>query len=379
MTETDPLRRPQRIYILTGEPSGEAHAARVVDALRAEWPDAEVRGMGGDAMEKAGVELVEHVSNTAIMGFAEVLSRLGFIRKLFARVQADILAFRPDRILIVDYPGFNLRMAKWARGQEIPVDMYIGPQVWAWKRKRVHAMARDLDRLSVILPFEPASYAGLDLDVHYVGHPLLDRKAVPAPTPSESASWKMAHGLSPDAQVLALLPGSRPQEIQRMLPVFLQAAESKPELVPVIAGAPGRTLRDYPTDVPVLFGQTSALYRHAKAGLVTSGTATLEAALAGMPQVVAYRTSTLTYALARAFSRVRFISLVNLILDREAVPELIQGRCTAGILARTLEDILSPEGTEEHRAHQDRLRAALGSAGASEKVARSLMRPLTRT
>lgn len=379
MTETDPQRRPQRIYILTGEPSGEAHAARVVDALRAEWPDVEVRGMGGDAMEKAGVELVEHVSNTAIMGFAEVLSRLGFIRKLFARVQADILAFRPDRILIVDYPGFNLRMAKWAHGQEIPVDMYIGPQVWAWKRKRVHAMARNLDRLSVILPFEPASYAGLNLDVDYVGHPLLDRKAVPAPTPSESASWKMAHGLSPEAQVLALLPGSRPQEIQRMLPVFLKAAESKPELVPVIAGAPGRSIRDYPTDVPVLFGQTSALYRHAKAGLVTSGTATLEAALAGMPQVVAYRTSTLTYALARAFSRVRFISLVNLILDREAVPERIQGRCTAGILARALEDILSTEGAEGHRAHQDRLRSALGSAGASEKVARSLMRPLTRS
>ena len=240
-------------------------------------------------------------------------------------------------------------------------------------------MARNLDRLSVILPFEPASYAGLNLDVDYVGHPLLDRKAVPAPTPSESASWKMAHGLSPDAQVLALLPGSRPQEIQRMLPVFLQATESKPELVPVIAGAPGRTLRDYPTDVPVLFGQTSALYRHAKAGLVTSGTATLEAALAGMPQVVAYRTSTLTYALARAFSRVRFISLVNLILDREAVPERIQGRCTAGILARALEDILSTEGAEGHRAHQDRLRSALGSAGASEKVARSLMRPLTRS
>ncbi|MGB0171318.1 MAG: lipid-A-disaccharide synthase [Flavobacteriales bacterium] len=376
MTEKDRHRRPQRIYILTGEPSGEAHAARVVDALRAEWPNVEVRGMGGDAMEKAGVELVEHVSNTAIMGFAEVLSRLGFIRKLFARVQADILAFRPDRILIVDYPGFNLRMAKWARGQEIPVDMYIGPQVWAWKRKRVHAMARDLDRLSVILPFEPASYTGLDLDVHYVGHPLLDRKAIPAPTPSESASWKMAHGLPPDAQILALLPGSRPQEIQRMLPVFLEAANRQSELVPVIAGAPGRSPRDYPTEVPVLFGQTSALYRHAQAGLVTSGTATLEAALAGMPQVVAYRTSTLTYALARAFSRVRFISLVNLILDREAVPERIQGSCTAGILAHTLEDILSPEGAAEHRAHQDRLRAALGSAGASEKVARSLMRPL---
>ena len=378
MTPLDHNRRPQRIYILTGEPSGEAHAARVVDAVRTEWPDVEVRGMGGDAMEKAGVELVEHVSNTAIMGFAEVLSQLGFIRRLFAQVQSDILAFQPDRILMVDYPGFNLRMAKWARGHDIPVDMYIGPQVWAWKRKRVHAMARDLDRLSVILPFETASYAGLNLDVDYVGHPLLDRKVAPVPTPSESASWKMAHGLAPDADILALLPGSRPQEIQRMLPVFLKAAKGQPELVPVIAGAPGRSSRDYPTDVPVLFGQTSALYRHAKAGLVTSGTATLEAALAGMPQVVAYRTSTLTYALARAFSRVRFISLVNLILDREAVPERIQGRCTAGILARTLDDILSPEGAEEHRANQDQLRSALGSAGASEKVARSLMRPLAR-
>ena len=161
-----------------------------------------------------------------------------------------------------------------------------------------------------------------------------------------------------------------------MLPVFLKAAQSKPDLTPVIAGAPGRSMRDYPTDVPVLFGQTSALYRHAQAGLVTSGTATLEAALAGMPQVVAYRTSTLTYALARAFSRVQFISLVNLILDREAVPERIQRRCTAAILARTLDDILSPEGAKEHRAHQDRLRSALGSAGASEKVARSLMRTL---
>ena len=161
-----------------------------------------------------------------------------------------------------------------------------------------------------------------------------------------------------------------------MLPVFLEAAKSQPELVPVIAGAPGRSPRDYPTEVPVLFGQTSALYRHAQAGLVTSGTATLEAALAGMPQVVAYRTSTLTYALARAFSRVRFISLVNLILDCEAVPERIQGQCTPEVLARTLQSIRTPEGQRVQKEHHAQLRAALGSAGAANQVAQSLMRPM---
>ena len=163
MTRSD--SRPQRLYILTGEPSGEAHAARVVERIRDQWPEVEIRGMGGDAMEAQGVDLLEHVSNTAIMGFAEVVTKLGFIRTLMVRVKADILAFRPDRILIVDYPGFNLRMARWAREQGFPVDMYIGPQVWAWKRRRVRAMARDLDRLSVILPFEKAAYVGVDLDV----------------------------------------------------------------------------------------------------------------------------------------------------------------------------------------------------------------------
>lgn len=378
MTEHSAQRHPQRLYVLTGEPSGDAHAARVVACIRQQWPDVQFRGMGGSAMELEGVVLVENVANTAIMGFAEVVYKLGFIRRLFARVQADILAFRPDRILIVDYPGFNLRMARWAKGQGLAVDMYIGPQVWAWKRRRIHAMERDLDRLSVILPFEGASYQGLNLDVEFVGHPLLETATLSPPTEADSAAWKSAHGLAPDAKLLALLPGSRPQEIRRMLPVFLRAAAMRPDLVPVVAGAPGRSAEDYGADCPVVFGQTKALYRHADAGLITSGTATLEAALVGLPQVVAYRTSGLTYALAKAFSQVKFISLVNLILNREAVPERIQGRCTPRTLVAALDHIMTPEGRGLQRENQRALIEALGTAGASQKVAESLMRPVEK-
>lgn len=374
MTRSD--SRPQRLYILTGEPSGEAHAARVVERIRDQWPEVEIRGMGGDAMEAQGVDLLEHVSNTAIMGFAEVVTKLGFIRTLMVRVKADILAFRPDRILIVDYPGFNLRMARWAREQGFPVDMYIGPQVWAWKRRRVHAMARDLDRLSVILPFEKAAYVGVDLNVDFVGHPLLDVPPLPPVDESATRPWREARNLPLDRPILALLPGSRPQEIRRMLPIFLEAARFLPDHVPVVAGAPGRSRSDYETDIPVLFGDTADLYRHAAVGLITSGTATLEAALAELPQVVAYRTSAITYALARAFSRVQFISLVNLILDREAVPERIQGQCTTEVLARTLQSILAPEGQRNQKEQYAHLRTALGSAGAADQVALSLMRPV---
>lgn len=378
MTEHSAHRCPQRLYILTGEPSGDAHAARVVACIRKKWPDVQFRGIGGSALELEGVVLVENVANTAIMGFAEVVSKLGFIRRLFARVQADIVAFRPDRILIVDYPGFNLRMARWAKEKGLAVDMYIGPQVWAWKRRRIHSMERDLDRLSCILPFEGLSYSGLELDVEFVGHPLLETADLSPPSEADSAAWKSNQGFAPDAKLLALLPGSRPQEIRRMLPVFLRAAAMRPGLVPIVAGAPGRSAEDYGVDCPVLFGQTQALYRHADVGLITSGTATLEAALYGLPQVVAYRTSRLTYAIAKAFTRVKYISLVNLILNQEAVPEQIQGHCTPGNLVAALDHIMTPEGRHLQQKNQRALIEVLGTAGASQKVADSLMRPLNK-
>ena len=364
-----------RLYILTGEPSGDAHAAAVLGALKAQNPHLEVRGMGGDALAQAGMTLVEHIRNTSVMGFAEVIRKVGFFRALMRRVQDDIAAFNPDRILVVDYPGFNLRMAKWAHGMGWSVDMYIAPQVWAWKRRRIHTMARDLDRLYVILPFEEQHYAEVDLDVEYVGHPLVD--AVPGPPSAESASeWRQRCGLHAEAPILALLPGSRPQEIERMLPCLVEAASTLSDWTPVIAGAPGRKPEDYPTNLKVLFGETAALYRHASGGIITSGTATLEAALYGLPQVVAYRTSPFTYRLAKWFTQVRFISLVNLILDREAVPERIQHDCTPTQLARTMETVLSPEGTRAQQEEHSALRSLLSKRGAAQAVAQGLMRPV---
>lgn len=366
------ISRPERVYIVTGEPSGDAHAASVVRALKALQPGMAFRGMGGDALEAEGVELVEHVRHTAIMGFAEVVAKIGFIRKLMRRVQDDVERFHPDRILIVDYPGFNLRLASWARRKGYSVDMYIAPQVWAWKRGRIHRMARDLDRLYVILPFEAVHYAEVDLKVEYVGHPLaeVDRTA----QGEQESEWRLRCGLPAEGDLLALLPGSRPQEINRMLSGLVEAAASLPEFVPVIAGAPGRSREDYDTALPVLFGETAVLYRWAGAGLITSGTATLEAALQGLPQVVAYRTSGLTYRLARWFTNVRFISLVNLVLDREAVPERIQGGCTPQALVSALRGVCSPKGRQQLERDTAALRAALSKKGAAEAVARGLLR-----
>ena len=369
--------RPHKVYVLAGEASGDVHAARVLEVALAVEPELRMRGMGGDEMERLGVGLVEHIRNTSIMGFAEVLSRLGFIWRLLKRVKEDIAKFQPDRILLVDYPGFNLRIAQWAQSQGMAVDMYISPQVWAWKAHRVHRIARDIDRLHVILPFEPACYQGLDLEVEYVGHPLLESIDLDSPwDDAQHQVWCSQHGLDTQRPILALLPGSRKQELQRMLPVFSATANALPEWQPVIAGAPGRTASDYPTDMPVLFGETRTLYKAADLGLITSGTATLEAALSGLPQVVAYRTSPLTYQIAKAFSKVDSISLVNLILGREAVPERIQKDCRPEALVAALRDIASGAGRQQQQEDQTELRLTLTKSGASQRVANALLRPL---
>ena len=363
-----------RLYVIAGEPSGEAHASHVIRVLKLQEPAIEMRGMGGDAMAAEGVVLVEHVRNTAIMGFAEVIGKLGFIRTLMNRVKEDIMAFNPDRILLVDYPGFNLRLATWAKQKGFSTDMYIAPQIWAWKRHRIHRMAHDLDRLYVILPFEAPHYDEVDLAVEYVGHPLADVIETPDETQRTGEDWRKAHGLPQNQPLLALLPGSRPQEIQRMLPVLEDAARLVPDLLPVIAGAPGRSREDYDTDLTVLFGETTMLYRTAVAGIITSGTATLEAALQGLPQVVAYKTSGFTYRLAKWYTQVRFISLVNLVLDEAAVPERIQGACNPRKLAETLKAVVTEQGLEAQRRHYASLRKVLAGRGAAESVARGLLR-----
>ncbi|MDG2426436.1 MAG: lipid-A-disaccharide synthase [Flavobacteriales bacterium] len=374
----------KKVYFSAGEASGDVYGGQVASALRQQRASVEMRGMGGDAMEAAGVQLVEHIRKASFMGFWEVLVNLRAIRRTMQRVKKDILEFQPDRVLTIDYPGFNLRLAAWCKAQGIPVDHYISPQVWAWKKRRIPRIADVIDRLYVILPFEREVYAkhiggaassgGGDttpFEVEFVGHPLLD--TLPEHE-DNSKSWRTSQGLS-DSPLLALLPGSRPQEIQRMMPVLEAAAADFPDHQAVVAGAPGRTRADYPTQLPVLFGQTRALFQQAQAGWITSGTATLEAALHGLPHIIVYRTSPPTYFIARLLARVEFIGLTNLILGRKAVPERIQGDCTAGQLSTDMRGLLN-HGTQaaQQRAAFAELRVNLGGTGASDRVAECILR-----
>ncbi|MGB3801412.1 MAG: lipid-A-disaccharide synthase, partial [Lewinella sp.] len=309
-----------RYYLIAGEASGDLHGSRLVSALRAQDADADVRAWGGELMEQAGAKVVKHYRDLAFMGFVEVVANLPTILANFGECKRDIEAFAPDRLVLIDYPGFNLRMAKWARRAGYDISYYISPQIWAWHTSRVKQVRANVDRMLVILPFEKDFYAEHGVEATFVGHPLLD-------VVEDREERPRTH--------IALLPGSRKQEITRSLPLMLAAAARLPEHEYVIAGAPGQddlfyrmlvAAADSPPNLQLVSGDTYTVLAAAKAALVTSGTATLETALFGVPQVVCYRGSRLNYWLARRLvaSRIKFISLVNLVMDREVVPELIQ-------------------------------------------------------
>lgn len=333
MPTASPRPPVQRIFILAGEASGDAYGGKLVSALRARNPEVEIRCWGGEAMEEAGATCLRHYRTLAFMGFWEVLKNAGTIRKLFRECRKEIADFRPDVFVGIDYPGFNLRMARKAKAMGIQTHHYISPSVWAWKKNRVHAIRRDIDRLHVILPFEKKWYDAEGLNVHWVGHPLLE--LLPAASKGDS-------GDALDKPILLLLPGSRQQELDHMLPIMVEAARSLPAFKPVIAGAPGRTIEDYrqasEAGIEIVFGQTRALMQSASAGLITSGTATLEAALLGLPHIICYRTSPLTFALAKALVKTQWIGLPNLLLERNAVTERIQEACRP---AQLVQDVLS--------------------------------------
>lgn len=333
MSAASPRPPVQRIFILAGEASGDAYGGKLVSALRARNPEVEIRCWGGEAMEEAGATCLRHYRTLAFMGFWEVLKNAGTIRKLFRECRKEIADFRPDVFVGIDYPGFNLRMARKAKAMGIQTHHYISPSVWAWKKNRVHAIRRDIDRLHVILPFEKKWYDAEGLNVHWVGHPLLE--LLPAASKGDS-------GDALDKPILLLLPGSRQQELDHMLPIMVEAARSLPAFKPVIAGAPGRTIEDYrqasEAGIEIVFGQTRALMQSASAGLITSGTATLEAALLGLPHIICYRTSPLTFALAKALVKTQWIGLPNLLLERNAVTERIQEACRP---AQLVQDVLS--------------------------------------
>lgn len=364
-----------KYYIIAGEASGDLHGSKLIEALREKDDKAQIRFWGGDLMQQAGGTLVKHYKMLAFMGFWEVITHLGIILKNIKFCKKDICSFQPDVIIYIDYPGFNLRIAKWAKQQGFKNHFYISPQVWAWKESRVHQMKKDLDALYVILPFEKDFFENKhQFKVEFVGHPLMDTLT----KRKKSTSFIKEYQLSENNNLIALLPGSRKQEIKKILPIFLKVTVFFPQFEFVLAGAPGIDPEWYQRffneeKVKVIQNKTHELLLHAKAALVSSGTATLETGLLNVPQVVCYRSSFLTYQIAKWLVKLKYISLVNLILDREVVKELIQEAFNVKEVTKHLKYVLSESGQKKLKKDYQELQAALGTGGASKKTAQLII------
>lgn len=338
-----------RYYIIAGEASGDLHGSNLIKALRVKDPEAEFRAWGGDLMHAAGATLVKHYRELAFMGFVEVIRHLPEIMRNLRMCKTDILAYKPDALILIDYPGFNLRIAPWAKAQGLRVVYYISPQVWAWKESRVKNIRTSVDKMLVILPFEQDFYKKWDYAVDYVGHPLVEV--------IEAAQRQVVTPLS-DKPIVALLPGSRAQEVAIKLPVMLQVSQYFPGHQFVVAQAPSlddtyylRYTQAYP-NVQLTKGNTYGLLQQARAALVTSGTATLETALFGVPEAVCYKGSQVSYEIARRLIKVKYISLVNLIMDKPVVKELIQQDMNPDSLRAELDKLLN-DGAYRARIEAD--------------------------
>jgi len=366
-----------KYYVIAGEASGDLHAANLIKEIKLLDTTAEFRAWGGDLMDAQGAEVIKHYRDLAFMGFTEVILNLRAIVRNLSFCKKDILSWKPDVLILVDYPGFNLRIADFAHKNKLKVFYYISPQIWAWKQGRVHDIKKNVDEMFVILPFEKEFYKRFGMDVNFIGHPLLD-----AVTNFHSVEdFRKRNGLD-HRPIIALLPGSRQQEISRMLPVMLNAVKSFPQMQVVIAGAPSTDPSIYrkitgEQNVKVVFAQTYQLLATAHTAAVTSGTATLEAALFGVPLVVCYRGGNISYQVAKQLIKVKYISLVNLILDRPAVTELIQNDMNATRLREELGRIII-EGHIRESILKDLedLRALLGGPGASKRAALQMMTKL---
>ncbi len=359
-----------KYYLISGEASGDLHGSYLIAALKKLDPKAEFRAWGGDLMEKEGAMLVKHFKDLAFMGFWEVVRHLPTILNNIRYCKQDILLFQPDVIIYIDYPGFNLRIAEWAKTQNFKNHYYISPQVWAWKENRVQKIKQCIDALYVILPFEkPFFEEKHQFKVDYVGHPLMDY----IPNHPKKKDFISSHHLEENKPIIALLPGSRVQEIRKMLPLYVQLAAKFKDYQFAIAAAPSISPAYYKlftenTTVKIVYDATYDLLQHSSAALVTSGTATLETALFQVPQLVCYKSSYLSYWIARKILKLKYISLVNLILDREVVLELIQGQCNLKRLEKELNHLLNSKDSSQQEQYQQ-LASLLGSGGVSDKTA----------
>ena len=363
-----------KYYIIAGEASGDIHAANLVTQVKKLDPQAEFRGFGGERMEAEGVQLTRSLDQLAYMGFAAVVLNLRKILNNIAVCKEDILEFETDKLILVDYPGFNLRIAKWAKEKGVEIDYYISPQVWAWKEGRVKTIKKVVDRMMVILPFEKDFYADRSLEVDFVGHPLID----------EIDRWKAEQvevsqqGNGRKQPVVILMPGSRKQEISKMLPVMLEVAKRAQKTRFIVGRSSHIPIEFYQrfklNGVEVSSEGSYTLLSKADAALVTSGTATLETALFKVPQIVCYRGDAVFINIARWIIKVPYISLVNLILNRRAVPELIQGAMNPDDLEQMLIELLKDTPARKQQlADYEELEMALGSGGASARAAKLIV------
>ncbi|MEY4216360.1 MAG: hypothetical protein RLZZ68_816 [Bacteroidota bacterium] len=360
----------KRVFILCGEASGDLHAANLVREWKEMDQDTVFQAWGGDRLIAENVPVLKHVKELSFMGFIEVLKHLFTILSNFKECKRSLMEFKPDAIILVDFPGFNLRMARWAKEQGITVIYYISPQLWAWKQGRIKQVKRYVDFMYCILPFEKAFYARFNYKVSYFGHPLLD----------EIHRFKQqGFSLAPSKHpTVALLPGSRLQEVRRKLPIMLAAVKNLEGYQVVIACSnqlPLEIFEEFDVgNAQLVFGKTYEVLQSSQFALVTSGTATLETALFRVPQVVCYKSNTLSYWIARQVVKIRYISLVNLILNEPLVEELIQHRCNERTIRAELNRLIQDDGYRNSMiAGYDRLIVELGNQGASQRIAASML------
>jgi len=366
-----------KYYIIAGEASGDLHGSNLMKGLKIADPQARFRVWGGDLMANEGGELVKHYKETAVMGFVEVLKS---IRKISANLNLcknDLLEYNPDILILIDYPGFNFRIAKFAKLNGLKVFYYISPKVWAWKESRVEYLKRDIDRLFIIFPFEIDYFKKQGIEAIYNGNPLLDSIAGHPSIKESSEEFRKRAGLD-DKPIIGLLAGSRSMEINYLMPRFIKLEKIFPEYNFVLAGAPSMDLSSYSkflenTKIKLLFGETYSILRHAKVTVLASGTASLEAALLDAPQVVCYGGNEISYQIAKRLVKVKYASLVNLILDMPLVKELLQHDCTTEKIADEIKYLLNEKHREKLFKKYAKVKEMLGGEGASVKVAASMI------
>jgi len=368
-----------KYYIIAGEASGDLHGSNLMKALYKQDATADIRFWGGDLMQNVGGTLVKHYRELAFMGFAEVVLNLKTILNNIKICKRDIEKFNPDVIIFIDYPGFNMRIAKWAKLRGIKTHYYIAPQIWAWKENRIQAVKRDFDKLFVILPFEKDFFeVKHHFPVAFVGHPLID--AIHNREKTDEVSFRKNNHLD-ERPIIAILPGSRKQEIAKMLSVMLSIVDDFSDYQFVIAGAPSQEYHFYEQfltnkNVKFISNKTYELLSVATAALVTSGTATLETALFKVPEVVCYKGSWASYQIAKRIITLKYISLVNLIMDEEVVTELIQEKCNSKNLKTELSKLLDANYRKALLEKYESLETKLGGMGASEKTAKLILNDL---